>query len=63
MNNPQDNTGPCSLDELSQIKLFVPPNLYSAFHRCVWIRVNETGKNQLEIMQEMVEEFLKKHQC
>ncbi len=63
MNKPQDATSPCRLDELNQIKLFVPPDLYSAFHRCIWVQVNETGKNQLEIMQEMVVDYLKKHQC
>ena len=44
MNKPQDATSPCRLDELNQIKLFVPPDLYSAFHRCIWVQVNETGK-------------------
>lgn len=50
-------------DELAEIKLLVPPHLYRAFHRCVWIQINQTGKTQLDVMEEMVRDFLIKHQC
>ncbi|PIE58992.1 MAG: hypothetical protein CSA33_00455 [Desulfobulbus propionicus] len=63
MHKPQTSSPPSSFDDLNEIKLFVSAKLYSAFHRCIWLQVHETGKNQLEIMQELVEEYLKKHQC
>jgi len=56
-----DKEVPCP--ELSEIKLFVPDDLYRAFHRCVWILVHETGRDQLDIMQEVVHDFLVKHEC
>jgi len=38
-------------------------DLYRAFRRCVWIMINETGKNQIEIHNEMFEELLKLYEC
>ncbi|RUM39889.1 MAG: hypothetical protein DSY70_04790 [Desulfobulbus sp.] len=49
--------------DLEEIKLFVPPDRYRAFQRCVWILVHETGRTQLEVMREVVEDFLIKHKC
>lgn len=49
--------------ELAEIKLFVTDDLYRAFQRCVWILVHETGRDQLDIMQEVVHDFLVKHEC
>ncbi|WP_035245916.1 hypothetical protein [Desulfogranum mediterraneum] len=49
--------------ELAEIKLFVPPHLYRAFQRCLWIQVHETGKSRLEIMEALVHDFLCKHNC
>ncbi len=37
--------------------------LYRAFQRCTWILVHETGRTQLEVINEMVEDFLVKHGC
>lgn len=51
------------VDALAEIKLLVSPQLYRALQRCIWIRVNETGKTQLEVMEEIVLDFLKKHHC
>jgi hypothetical protein len=48
---------------LAEIKLFVPPDRYRAFQRCIWILVHETGRTQLEVMQEVVDDFLIKHSC
>lgn len=48
---------------LKEIKLFVPDHLYSAFHRCVWILVNQTERSQIEIMEEVIHDFLIKHEC
>jgi len=49
--------------ELAEIKLFVTDDLYRAFQRCVWILVHETGRDQLDIMREVVHDFLVKHEC
>jgi hypothetical protein len=56
-----DKKSPSS--ELSEIKLFVPDDLYRAFQRCVWVLVNETGRDQLDVMREVVQDFLVKHEC
>lgn len=48
---------------LTELRLLVPEALYRAFQRCVWIQIHETGKSQLEIMEEVVEDFLIKHGC
>ncbi len=49
--------------ELTELKLFVEEDLYRAFQRCVWILVNETGRDQRDIMREAVRDFLVKHGC
>jgi len=49
--------------QLEEIKLFVPADRYRAFQRCVWIQVHETGRTQLEVMLEVVDDFLIKHGC
>lgn len=48
---------------LVELKLMVPEDLYRAFQRCLWMRMNESGKSQLEIMEEVVRNFLIKHGC
>ncbi len=52
-----------STAEFSEIKLFVSDDLYRAFQRCVWILVHETGRDRLDIMREVVHDFLIKHEC
>ncbi len=49
--------------DLAEVKLFLPEDLYRAFHRCVWILVNETGRDRLDIMREVIHDFLVKHGC
>jgi len=49
--------------ELTTFNLKVSDDLYRAYQRCTWILVNETGRTQLEIMDEMVRDFLVKHGC
>jgi len=49
--------------DLTELKLFVEEDLYRAFQRCVWILVNETGRDQRDIMREAVRDFLVKHGC
>lgn len=55
----QDKAAP----ELTELKLFVPDDLYRAFQRCVWVLINETGRDQRDIMHEVVRDFLVKHGC
>lgn len=49
--------------EFETITLKVPCDLSRAFHRCTWILVNESNRSQLDIMKEVVEDFLVKHGC
>ena len=62
MGDPSSVSGPGEAD-LEEIKIFVPADQYRAFQRCVWILVHETGRTQLDVMQELVEDFLVKHEC
>lgn len=48
---------------LKEVKLLVPEDLCRAFQRCVWVQINETGRDQLDIMEEVVLDFLVKHSC
>ncbi len=48
---------------LVDLKIQVPQDLYIAYQRCSWIIVHETGRTSLEVMQEMVRDFLVKHEC
>ncbi len=50
-------------DGCERLTLLVRPELYRAFQRCVWIQVHETGKSQVEIMEELIRDFLAKHGC
>ena len=49
--------------ESERLTLQVDPDLFRAFQRCVWIIVHETGRSRIEIMNEMVRDFLIKHGC
>ncbi len=49
--------------ELLELKLKIPADLYRAYQRCSWIIVHETGRDQLAVMEEMVHDFLVKHEC
>ncbi|WP_240193433.1 hypothetical protein [Desulfobulbus alkaliphilus] len=53
---------PPSVD-LAELKLLIPEELYRAFQRCLWVRINETGQTQLQLMEETVRDFLAKHGC
>ncbi|MBI4793756.1 MAG: hypothetical protein HY789_13725 [Deltaproteobacteria bacterium] len=48
---------------LVSLHIRINPDLYRAYQRCSWIIIHETGRGQLDIMQEMVEDFLIKHGC
>ncbi|MCL2340955.1 MAG: hypothetical protein FWC49_04525 [Proteobacteria bacterium] len=48
---------------LAELKLRVPADLHRAFQRCLWIRVHETGATPLQVMDEVIRDFLKKHGC
>ena len=47
---------------LAAIKL-VSEDLYRAFQRCVWIQIHESGRTQLDLMDEVVRDFLRKYGC
>jgi hypothetical protein len=48
---------------LVDLKIQVPQDLYIAYQRCSWIIVHETGRPPIDVMQEMVRDFLVKHGC
>ena len=48
---------------LVELKLLLPEDLYRAFQRCLWIQINETGQTQLQLMEEVIRDFLIKHGC
>jgi hypothetical protein len=48
---------------LAAIKLVVSEDLYRAFQRCVWIQIHESGRTQLDLMDEVVRDFLRKYGC
>lgn len=48
---------------LVELKLKIPQDLYRAYQRCSWIITHETGRKQLDIMEEMVLDFLVKNEC
>lgn len=58
---PHQNTD--AAGETQRLTLQVDQDLFRAFQRCVWIIVHETGRSRIEIMNEMVRDFLVKHNC
>jgi hypothetical protein len=48
---------------LVELKLLIPEDLHRAFQRCLWMRINETDTTQLQLMEEVIQNFLKKHGC
>lgn len=60
----QENHRDCpEREELEDLTVRVSGDLYRAYQRCTWVLINETGRGQLEIMDEMVRDFLIKHGC
>jgi hypothetical protein len=45
------------------LTLHISPELVRAYQRCKWGIIAETGRDQVEIMNEMVSDFLVKHGC
>jgi hypothetical protein len=58
-----DQTAADTAGDTERLTLQVDRDLFRAFQRCVWIIVHETGRSQVEIMNEMVHDFLLKHDC
>ena len=58
-----DETQVSENNGLAELTIKVPADLYRAYQRCTWILINETGRDQLEVMDEMVRDFLVKHGC
>lgn len=48
---------------LVDLKIQIPQELYVAYQRCSWMIIHETGRKPLDVMQEMVCDFLMKHGC
>lgn len=48
---------------LVELKFQVSEELYRAFQRCLWIRIQETGQTPLQVMEEVIRSFLIKHGC
>lgn len=46
-----------------RVVLELPADLARALRRCTWMIIHETGRDQRDIMQEMVLDFLVKHGC
>lgn len=57
------DSDPRPAQPLVPLQLMVREDLHRAFQRCLWIRINETGADQLELMEEVICDFLKKHGC
>jgi len=50
-------------EKLEVLQFKVRADLYRAFHRCTWVLINETGRDQIDIMHEVIRDFLIKHGC
>ena len=48
---------------LVELKLQVSEELYRAFQRCLWIRIQETGQTPVQVMEEAIRSFLIQHGC
>lgn len=59
----KDIQEPEGYDGTQLLKLRVDDDLYRAFQRCVWIIIHETGRSQLDIMNEVIRDFLIKNDC
>ena len=62
-NAPQISEIGCKKSESVELKVKISSDLYRAYQRCSWIIINETGREQLDIMEEMVVDFLLKYEC
>jgi hypothetical protein len=63
MNASDREESPDHPTQLVELKVMLPEDLYRAFQRCLWIRINETGQTQLHLMEEVIRDFLIKHGC
>ncbi|HBI13924.1 MAG TPA: hypothetical protein DDY20_00090 [Desulfobulbaceae bacterium] len=59
----QGEEGRVASELAAEVKLFVPEDMYRAFQRCVWVLINESGRDQRDIMREVIRDFLVKHGC
>ena len=51
------------ISDFSEVKLLLPHDVARAWQRCTWILTNETKKSRIDIMEEMVRDFLCKNGC
>lgn len=59
-NTGVDKSVDCRLETLT---LRIDADLYRAFQRCTWMLINESDRDQIGVMNEMVRDFLVKHGC
>jgi hypothetical protein len=62
-NHDKEFPGQGKPPSLVELKIQIPSELYIAYQRCSWIIVHESGRKPLEVMEEMVGDFLTKHGC
>jgi hypothetical protein len=58
-----DCAAPPENDGTELLQLRIDAGLFRAFQRCSWILVQESGRERMEISEEMVRDFLIKHGC
>ena len=69
MDSPKDKNASKTIEnsiknsESVELKIKISPELHRAYQRCSWIIINDTGREQLDIMKEMVLDFWVKCEC
>ena len=62
-NPPPDDTLSGNDRSMCELKLLVPADLFRAWQRCSWLIIQETERSRVDVMEEMVRDFLIKHDC
>lgn len=63
MDNKKRSKQTSQKDGEQELAFVVPESLARAYQRCAWVIINETGRTQKSIMEEVVKDFLIKHGC
>ena len=59
----EPTTPPATEEGHERVTLDLPADLARALRRCTWMIIHETGRDQRDIVREMVHDFLVKHGC
>ena len=62
-NRPPCDPLPDNDQSMGELKLLVPADLCRAWQRCSWLIIQETERSRVDVMEEMVRDFLVKHGC